>query len=116
MSRDSDDAHLIDVARAAKLIIQFTGETDVERFRASPLHQSAVLHQFLVLGEAAKRISENFKAKHPNVPWREMTGMRDRLIHGYDDVNLDVVWDTAAHDIPALLKQLEPFIPPQVEL
>ncbi len=71
MSRQNDIAHLIDVVRAARLIVQFTDETDAESFRTNPLHQSAILHQFLVLGEATKRLSDSFKAPHAGVPWRE---------------------------------------------
>lgn len=115
MSSRNDIGHLIDVVRAGKLIQQFAGEIDAESFRTSPLHQSAILHQFLVLGEATKRLSDRFKAQHADIPWREMAGIRDRLIHGYNDVNLDVVWDTATHDIRALLSHLEPLIPHPAE-
>ncbi len=111
MSKHDDQAHLLDVARAARLIVQFTHETDGEGFRTNLLVQSAVLHQFLVLGEAAKRLSNTFKSRYHELPWRQMTGMRDHLIHGYDIVNLDLVWNTAKREVPALLEALEPLLP-----
>ena len=111
MNRPDDQAHLLDVARAARLIVAFTGETDAGDFPTNLLVQSAVLHQFLILGEATKRISDGFKAQHPNLPWRQMAGMRDRLIHGYDAVHLDLVWRTATRDVPDLLHLLEPLLP-----
>ena len=71
-----DDATLLDFLRAARLA------------------QAAVLHELLVLGEAAKRLSAAFREEHPDVPWKAIAGMRDRLLHGYDDVDLDLVWKT----------------------
>lgn len=111
MSLHDDNAHLLDIVQAARLILQFSGETDSADFRTNLLVQSAILHQFLVLGEATKRVSDDFKARHPDLPWRQMARMRDRLIHGYHIVNLSLVWETASRDIPALLARLEPLLP-----
>lgn len=110
--KQDDTAHLLDIVRAARLVVQFAEETDATGFRSNLLVQSAVLHQFLVLGEAAKRITPGFRAAHPEIPWRLMARMRDRLLHGYDSVDLAVVWNTATRDVPALQKQLEPLLPP----
>lgn len=65
--------------------------------------QSAVLHQLMVIGEAVKRLSVEFRDDHPVVPWSLIAGMRDKLIHGYDIVDLDEVWRTAEVDVPELL-------------
>jgi uncharacterized protein with HEPN domain len=54
-------------------------------------------------------LSAPFRDGHPSVPWAEMAGMRDRLIHGYDSVDVEVVWDTVVRDLPALIKMLEPL-------
>ena len=61
----------------------------------------AVTHALEIVGEAAKRIPEPVRARYPAVPWRLMAGMRDRLIHGYDTVDLDVLWKTITEDLPA---------------
>lgn len=113
MSDSQDAAHLLDIAQAAQLILQFSDETDAAGFKTNALVQSAVLHQFLVLGEATKRLSAEFRAAHPSIPWPSMARMRDRLIHGYDSIKLETVWKTATSDIPLLLEQLAPLLPPE---
>jgi uncharacterized protein with HEPN domain len=64
-----------------------------------------------VLGEAAKRLSPELRARHPDIPWRAIAGMRDRLVHGYDDVDLDLVWKTVSEDLPALIARLDRLAP-----
>ena len=73
--------------------------------------QSAVLHQLLVMGEAVKRLSMDYRGHHSEVPWNLIAGMRDQLIHGYDIVDLHEVWKTATQDVPDLLAWLEPRLP-----
>jgi len=68
--------------------------------------RSAVLHQLLILGEATKRLSKEFRNRHPAIPWSEMAGMRDVLIHGYDQVDLGEVWKSSTVDIPQVLAQI----------
>ena len=66
-----------------------------------------------VIGEAVERLSSDLQAEHPDVPWSAMARMRDLLIHAYDKVDLDEVWDAVQKDIPALISSLEPLIPPE---
>lgn len=106
MSSQRDEAHVRDILRAAKLIDQFAGETDAADFKMDDFAQSAILHQFLVLGEATKRLSQSFRVEHPDLPWRQMAGMRDQLIHEYDTIDLELVWHTATNDIPPLIDKL----------
>ena len=75
--------------------------------------QSAILHQLMVMGEAVKRLSADFRADHPEIPWVLIAGMRDKLIHGYDIVDLDRVWKTTEKDVPELLSLIEPLLPKQ---
>ncbi len=89
----------------------FKGDLDTSAFLDDLKTQSAILHQLLVLGEAVKRLSEGFRMSHSEVPWRMIAGMRDKLIHGYDDVDLDEVWKTVSTDIPHLIARLEPLEP-----
>ena len=110
MRRD-DNAVLLDVAHAARLVARFVAGKDKDAFLADELTQSAVLHQILVLGEATKRLSAGFRAVHPEVPWSDMAGMRDKLIHEYDAVDFDEVWSTATRDIPSLLAWVTPLLP-----
>jgi uncharacterized protein with HEPN domain len=110
MSRD--EATLLDIERAARLIIDFTREMDDQVFLDDVKTQSAVLHQLLVLGEAVKRLSPEFRRQHQRIPWSLIAGMRDNLIHEYDTVDLDEVWSTAKRDVPRLLLSLDLTQPP----
>lgn len=79
MSRD--DATLLDMLNAARLVVTFKGSSEKAQFLSDLKTQSAILHQLLVLGEAAKRLSDEFRSTHSQVPWKVIAGMRDKLIH-----------------------------------
>jgi len=109
MSRDN--ATLLDLAKATRLIIDFTRGMDKAAFLNDLKTQSAVLHQFMIVGEAVKRLSQEFRTYHPEVPWALIAGMRDKLVHHYDAVDLDEVWKTVETDVPHLLSFIEPLLP-----
>ena len=90
MSRDS--ATLLDMLRAARFAVEFREGMNKRAFLDDPKTLSAVLHQLLVLGEAGKRLSQEFRAQHNEIPWRKIVGMRDKLIHEYDDVDHTRLW------------------------
>ena len=69
-------------------------------------------YQLLVLGEAVKRLSPEFRERHPDIPWVLIADMRDNLIHEYDSVDLEEVWSTAGRDVPRLQALLAPLLPP----
>ncbi len=69
--------------------------------------QLALTRLVEIVGEAAARVSSERQARHPDIPWRIIAGTRNRLIHGYDVVDLDVLWDTVTDDLPPLIVQLE---------
>lgn len=101
MSRDVTTA--LDVLNAAKMAISFTQGMDSATFAVDPKSQSAVLHQLLILGEAVKRLSDAFRADHPELPWKLMAGMRDQLFRNYDSTDLVLVWETLQKDIPEVI-------------
>lgn len=111
-----DDATLLDIAHAARLIQNFISDMPKQQFFGDMKTQSAVLHQLTVLGEAVKRLSPNFRNQHPVLPWALMAGMRDHLIHGYDAVDLEEVWNTATRDIPQVLTKILPLLPQRPEV
>jgi uncharacterized protein with HEPN domain len=106
-----DEATLLDIATAARLVLEFKEGMDKAAFLGDVKTQSSVLHQLMVMGEAVKRLSDDFRTRHPEMPWPLMAGMRDKLIHGYDIVDLEEVWRTANRDVPDLLRWLEPRLP-----
>lgn len=106
-----DDAHVLDILKAARLAIEFKGSADKAAFLADAKTQSAVLHQLLVIGEAVKRLSPEFRAAHSEVPWRLIAGARDKLIHFYAGVDLEEVWKMVTSDLPELIRLIEPLAP-----
>jgi uncharacterized protein with HEPN domain len=111
MSRDP--AYLLDILQAARRIREGLGGVAKDAFLKDWMRHSAVVRQIEIIGEATKRLSEEFRNSHPEIPWRSMAGMRDVVIHGYDHVDLDEVWRVAEADIPRLIAMLEPLVPPE---
>jgi uncharacterized protein with HEPN domain len=106
-----DEIILLDIIRAMRLAVEFTQGMDKDSFLQDIRTQSAVLHQLMVMGEAVKRLSGDYRNQHPHIPWKLMAGMRDKLIHGYDIVDLDEVWKTVEVDVPQALPLLEALQP-----
>jgi uncharacterized protein with HEPN domain len=105
-----DAALLLDMLLAARDARSFVEGLDEEAFRASRLHQNAVIRSLEVIGEAAGKISPATQSEHPEIPWRDITGMRHRLIHGYGDVRLDVVWMVVRDHLDPLIATLVQLI------
>ena len=110
-----DDAWLLDMLLSARRAVEFAAPLTFSEFENDDLHQLAILKSVEVIGEAASRISEETKAKHPGIPWSEIIGMRNRLVHGYFAVRLDRVWRTVQDDLPPLIAQIEALVPPEPE-
>jgi len=110
-----DAALLLDMALAAKDALSFVADLDEGAFLASDLHQSAIMRKLEIIGEAAGRVSKSFCAAHAEIPWRQMTGLRHRLIHGYGDVRLDIVWRVVTDTLPGLIATLRLLIPPEAD-
>jgi uncharacterized protein with HEPN domain len=95
---------MLDAARQAADFIRGRTRADLD---TEPMLQHSLVRLLEIIGEAARGVSAEGRAAHPQLPWRRMVGMRDRLIHGYFDVDLDVVWQTVTEDLPPLIGQLE---------
>ncbi len=81
-------------------------------FLAEPMTQDAVIRNFELIGEAAKRVDAVYREKHPQFPWTKMAGFRDVLIHNYEELDLEIVWATVERDIPTLRQGLLQLLPP----
>ena len=108
---ERDSALLLDMLLAAQDAQAFVKGLDEAAFLASRLHQNACIRSLEVIGEAAGKVSAITQTAHPELPWREITGMRHRLIHGYGDVRLDLVWIVLRDRLPPLLAILEQLVP-----
>ncbi len=106
MSKRSDNDWLHDIAEATKRIMTYIKEMTYNTFLDDTKTQDAVIRNLEIIGEATKNLSEECRTKNPNVPWKGMSGMRDRLIHDYIGVNLDIVWDVITVELPKLLVQI----------
>ena len=78
----------------------------------SDLHQDAVARQLTIVGEATKRLSAEFRAAHAEVPWRDVAGFRDVIVHDYFRVDVERVWDVVMNHLPRLIATIEPLLPP----
>ena len=111
-----DQGYLIDILEQARRTLEFAEGLDQKTFAQDVLHQFAILHCLTIIGEATRRISDEFKEAHPDIAWHGMLGMRNPLVHEYDQVNLTIVWDVLNKHIPALITLIEPLIPPDDEI
>ena len=102
---------LMDILLAVNRALEFTEGLDAGAFHADKRTRWAVYSQIVIIGEAAGRISREFQGDHPHIPWADMIGMRHRLVHGYDEIRWDRVWDTVVLDLPKLKAAIGPLIP-----
>jgi uncharacterized protein with HEPN domain len=103
----TDDVYVLDMKEAIAQIALYTSDVTFEEFSADQMLHDATIRQLEVLGEAANKLSSDFKSNNPDLPLRQVISMRNFLIHGYDEVDLQIVWDTIQQNIPELKKKLE---------
>jgi uncharacterized protein with HEPN domain len=107
-----DAGALLDILLSARLARDYVAGTPWEAFVADRQRQDAVVRRLEIVGEAARRVSPAGRAALPDLPWRQLVGMRNRMIHEYDRVDLGVVWETLQRDLPPLIAALEGAVPP----
>ena len=108
-----DIAYVVDIVIYARRAQAFVHELSLEQFAVDTIVQDATFHCFIMMGEAAGRLSAEFRAAHASVAWQEIRGMRNRLVHDYRTTDVPMVWRVLTDDIPALLAELEPLVPPE---
>jgi uncharacterized protein with HEPN domain len=107
-----DDAYMLDMLLAARKVEDFTAGINWEKFKANDILQNAVMRQIQIVGEAARKISRQYRDAHSEIPWQMIIGMRNRLVHEYFDIIPERVWDVVERDIPELIRLVEPLVPP----
>jgi uncharacterized protein with HEPN domain len=108
-----DEGYLLDMLIAAREAAGFSAALTFEALDASLLHQNAILHVLQKIGEAATKVSQQFKDEHPEVDWVDIIGMRHRLVHDYRNIDLTKIWESVQSGVPRLIDQLERLVPPE---
>jgi uncharacterized protein with HEPN domain len=101
------EVYIQDIIEACSSIIEYTKGYNLEQFKADKKTVDAVIRNLEIIGEAAKKISQDIREKYSILNWRGMAGMRDKLIHEYFGVNLEIIWITIEKEIPKLMKNLK---------
>jgi uncharacterized protein with HEPN domain len=101
-----DNGYLVDIQTAIARVNRYTQGMSIEEFVTNDLVQDAVLRNIGIIGEAVAKLSKELTVKHPGVPWGDISGMRNRLVHEYNGVNLKLVWNTIQKSIPVLLAEV----------
>ncbi len=109
MKRD-DTVYLRHILDAIGLIEEYTSDMSENEFFSNSMARDAVVRQMEIMGEAAGNVSDDFQEKHPEVPWGKMTGIRNKFVHEYFNVNYAIVWDTVNEDLPVLKKTIETIL------
>jgi len=115
MSERDDLAPLHDIDAALKRMLRFVAGLDKAGFLANEEKCYAVLAQLVIIGEAANRLPESLREASPTIPWRQIIGTRNRVVHGYDVIDWNIVWDVASVHGPALQRAIQELLgaPPE---
>lgn len=105
-----EDQYLDDALKAFENLQEFVARSGREQFLADRFKQSFVFHQFVILGEAAVALSRVYREKYPEVPWASISGLRNRLVHGYFELDLKLIWELASTRLDELSSQLKQIL------
>jgi uncharacterized protein with HEPN domain len=106
----NDNAYLLDILESAKIALSHINGKTFQEFDTDILFQDGVIRRLEMIGEAAGRVSDEIQNVYKDLPWAKMKGMRNFLIHEYDDIDLKIVWDTVNNNLPPLIKELEKIL------
>jgi uncharacterized protein with HEPN domain len=106
-----DQSYLLDIVKLCQTILRLTANMTEAEFQRDERTQLAILYEITILGEVVKRLSTEFRNQHSTIEWRRIAGMRDRLVHDYDEVKLDLVWEVVKTNIPKLLQYITLLLP-----
>lgn len=105
-----DIIYIYHIRDSINKIYEYTESISEEVFKSKSIYQDSVIRQIEIIGEAASKLSNSFKEKHPDIPWKNIIGMRNKLIHDYFGIDINAVWKTVTSDIPVLKKEIKLII------
>lgn len=106
-----DPFYLLDIYQYGQDVVEFVRGKDEASFANDVVTQRAVIYSITIMGEATKKLSPELRAQNPQIPWKEVAGMRDKCVHDYRQININQVWQVTQTSIPELLQALEPLLP-----
>lgn len=108
-----DDAYLLDMLIAAREAREFSKGVTWDAYRQSSLHQHAIAKALENIGEAARKVSQQTRSAHPEIPWEQIIGLRHRIAHDYFHLDLVRMWDIVQREVPVLIEKLDSLVPPE---
>jgi uncharacterized protein with HEPN domain len=114
MTVERDPQFLLDMLQSAELALAYTADCTKEDFLTNIQLQDAVIRRLLIIAEAARRVSPDTRQTSPEIAWREINGMRNRLVHEYDSIDLNIVWGALQQQIPTLVAVLKTKVSPDI--
>ncbi|OGP83439.1 MAG: hypothetical protein A2Y95_05680 [Deltaproteobacteria bacterium RBG_13_65_10] len=102
----NDTTYLLDMLDAARLAVEYAEGKTLQAFKNDTLCQDAIVRRLTIIGEAARRVSKETRNLLSGIPWVRIVGMRNLMVHVYDEVDLDLVWGTVQNDLPVLIAEL----------
>ena len=106
MTKQPNDSYLKDIIDSSSLIVEYMNALSFEAFEKDTMRYLAVSRLLEIIGEATKNLSNDFKSKYPTIPWKKMAGLRDVIIHDYQELNKEMIYKIASEDIPNLVNEL----------
>lgn len=110
MVSERDRNYLQHMLAAIDLVLKFTSDLSYEEFEKNDMALAAAVREIEVIGEASYKLSDAFQEAHPDIPWHAMRGMRNHLIHGYFDIDIKLVWQTAKERLPELKEYIQKIL------
>jgi uncharacterized protein with HEPN domain len=107
---ERDRRSLEDMLSGARKVMAYAGGTTRDTLPAVPMRLDAVLYEIVVVGEAARRLSETIRSAHPEIPWRDIIGMRSVITHGYDQIDNEELWQVIHRDLPELVRRIQAIL------
>lgn len=111
--RERDLHSLLDILISARQALSYVSGKTWKDFQEDVLFQDGVIRRIEIIGEAARRLASETRIGLPQIPWGDIIGMRNRIIHEYDRIDLEIVWDVVHNDLPPLIAELEKIVPPE---
>lgn len=105
-----DQQSLIDIADSISLIFEYLDATTWSQFVDNSKDQDAVIRRLTIIGEATKRLSHELRDRHPEIPWKKMAGLRDVVVHQYDEIDLDILREIVDVNLPEIFRLLQPLL------